>query len=287
MAASAVVRGPDASMDWYICAIDNGLKGDPQPSSDMERADTVPTCVGMEMTQKLSDEQERTNPEVKRKQEHWKSLGMQQLREPSFCVNYANRFESPGMALLQIAGYQRNALAYLVSAYGLRFLGNNAGRSVIPASDDGEEPISMLQRRQTGHDHGDHSHDASVSGTTVYQGAIICEDPEQHRSQSSCGDTGIHSTHKDVAQADRDESAALIWAATRAWNRFPRTNLANLFAKKEEAVAKFSPLLGETSFLPSAAPRAPDPPRPPPPVERRAKRPIDMVIEDSEEEDDE
>lgn len=239
---------------------------------------------------------------------------MQQLREPSFCVNYANRFESPGMALLQIAGYQRNALAYLVSAYGLRFLGNNgrcgcssggsqselpstgntttstsrtAGRSVIPASDDGEEPISMLQRRQTGHDHGDHSHDASVSGTTVYQGAIICEDPEQHRSQSSCGDTGIHSTHKDVAQADRDESAALIWAATRAWNRFPRTNLANLFAKKEEAVAKFSPLLGETSFLPSAAPRAPDPPRPPPPVERRAKRPIDMVIEDSEEEDDE
>lgn len=37
------------------------LSPDPQPSSDMERADTVPTCVGMEMTQKLSDEQERTN----------------------------------------------------------------------------------------------------------------------------------------------------------------------------------------------------------------------------------
>lgn len=43
---------------------------------------------------------------------------MQQLREPSFCVNYANSFESPGKVLQQIAGCQRNALAYLVCAYG-------------------------------------------------------------------------------------------------------------------------------------------------------------------------
>lgn len=58
--------------------------------------------------------------------------------------------------------------------------------SVIPASDDDddddEEPISMLERRQQPR----RNKAPSVSATTVYSGAIMCDHPDQHRTQIEC-----------------------------------------------------------------------------------------------------